>query len=167
MSSTALEQPQEMRRVSVAPPAVDKATIQEAAKAVENEQNMGILESLKLYRRAWFWSVFLSTCIVMEGFDTTLINNLYAYGPFKEKFGTRQPDGTYELTAQWQSGLSNGALCGQILGLFLNGIIADRFGYRKTLCGALTFCALFIFIIFFAESLPQLLVGEILVGFPW
>jgi len=167
MSSTALEQPQEVRRVSVAPPAIDKTTVQEAAQAVENEQNMGILASLKVYRRACFWSIFLSTCIVMEGFDITLINNLYAYPPFKAKFGDRQPDGSYELSAQWQSGLSNGALCGQILGLFLNGIIADRFGYRKTLCGALSLCAAFIFIIFFAETLPQLLVGEILIGFPW
>jgi SP family general alpha glucoside:H+ symporter-like MFS transporter len=145
----------------------DKSVVHEAADAIQTEQNMGLLKSLKVYRKACLWSIFLSTCIVMEGFDLTLINNLYAYAPFKRDFGTRQPDGSYELTAEWQSGLSNGALCGQILGLFVNGIIADRFGYRKTLCGALMLCVGFIFIIFFSQNLTQLLIGEILIGIPW
>ncbi|KAH8721754.1 general substrate transporter [Ilyonectria robusta] len=103
----------------------------------------------------------------MEGFDVVLLNNLFAYPPFQKKFGELQPDGSYQLTAAWQSGLSNGTLCGQILGLFVNGIIADRFGYRKTLIGALGGCICFIFIIFFSESLVQLLIGEILIGIPW
>ena len=156
-----------VRRVSIVNPNVDKATVQEAAQAIEAEQNMGLLKSLKLYRSACMWSIFLSTCIIMEGFDKTLLNGLFAYPPFKEKFGIRQPDGSYEVTAQWQAGLSNGALCGEILGLFANGIIADRFGYRKTLVGALTACVCFIFIIFFCQNLTQLLIGEILIGFPW
>lgn len=156
-----------VRRVSVVNPNVDKATVHEAAAAVENEQNLGIIASFKLYKKACLWSVFLSSCIVMEGFDMTLINNLYAYPPFKRAYGVEQPDGSFELTAAWQSGLSNGALCGQILGLFLNGIIADRFGYRKTIIGALCGCVCFIFIIFFSQNLTQLLIGEILIGFPW
>ncbi|KAL6851262.1 hypothetical protein ACO1O0_008390 [Amphichorda felina] len=156
-----------IRRVSVVNANVDKATAQEAAQAVEMEQNMGLLKSLKLYRRACFWSIFLSTCIIMEGFDKTLINNLYAYPPFKNKFGERLPNGDYEVTAAWQAGLSNGALCGEIIGLFATGIITDRFGYRKTLVGALTGCVCFIFVIFFCQNLTQLLVGEILIGLPW
>ncbi|EQL02995.1 MRT, a raffinose family of oligosaccharides transporter [Ophiocordyceps sinensis CO18] len=143
------------------------STVQEAAAATENERNMGLFESLKVYRKACMWSVFLSTCIILEGYDLVILNNLYAYPPFQRKFGVEQPDGTFQLTAAWQSGLSNGALCGQILGLFFNGIIADRIGYRKTLIGALTACIGFIFILFFAESLPMLLVGEILIGIPW
>lgn len=153
--------------VSAPPAAVDKAVVHEAADAIQAEHNMGLLQSLKLYRNACLWSIFLSTCIVMEGFDLTLINNLYAYDVFKRDFGDLQPNGSYELSAEWQSGLSNGALCGQILGLFLNGIIADRFGYRKTLVGALGLCVCFIFIIFFSKSLTQLLIGEILIGIPW
>ncbi|KAK5999076.1 Maltose permease MAL61 [Cladobotryum mycophilum] len=156
------------RRLSEAAAAnVDISTVQEAAAAAENERNLGLWKSLKLYKKACMWSIFLSTCIVMEGFDTNLLNSLYAYPPFNQKFGVKGKDGSYQLTAAWQSGLSNGTLCGQILGLFVNGIIADRFGYRKTLIGALTGCIGFIFIIFFAQTLPQLLIGEILVGIPW
>ncbi|KAH6885211.1 general substrate transporter [Thelonectria olida] len=155
------------RRVSVSHVNVDPSVALEAAAATEKEHNMGLWASLKLYKKACLWSIFLSTCIVMEGFDVVLLNNLFAYPPFQKKFGELQPDGSYQLTAAWQSGLSNGTLCGQILGLFVNGIIADRFGYRKTLIGALAGCIGFIFIIFFSESLVQLLIGEILIGIPW
>lgn len=149
------------------PAAVDANVVHEAAAATESEQNMTLFQSIKLYKKACLWSVFLSMCIIMEGFDVVLLGNLFAYPPFQRKFGVEQPDGTYQLTAAWQSGLSNGTLCGQILGLFLNGIIADRFGYRKTLIGALIGCIGFIFIIFFSESLVQLLIGEIFIGIPW
>ncbi|RMJ07947.1 hypothetical protein BHE90_012507 [Fusarium euwallaceae] len=152
---------------AIAPIAVDVSVAHEAAAAAEAERGMGLFASLKLYKKACFWSIFISICIVMEGFDNALLNNLYAYPPFQRKFGVQQPDGSYQLTAAWQSGLSNGTLCGQILGLFVNGIIADRFGYRKTLIGALIGCIAFIFIIFFAETLVQLLIGEILIGIPW
>lgn len=155
------------RRLSVADVNVDPSVAREAAAATEKEHSMGLWQSLKLYKKACLWSIFLSTCIVMEGFDVVLLNNLFAYPPFQEKFGVRQSDGSYQLTAAWQSGLSNGTLCGQILGLFVNGIIADRFGYRKTLVGALAGCIGFIFIIFFSETLVQLLIGEILIGIPW
>ncbi|KYK60430.1 raffinose family of oligosaccharides transporter [Drechmeria coniospora] len=142
-------------------------TSQEAAAATAAERNMSFIQSFKLYKKACLWSIFLSTCIVMEGFDVVLLSNLFAYPPFQRKFGERLPDGTYELTPAWQSGLSNGALVGEILGLFVNGIIADRFGYRKTLIGSLFACICFIFIIFFSETLVQLLIGEILMGIPW
>ncbi|KPM40749.1 General alpha-glucoside permease [Neonectria ditissima] len=156
-----------VRRVSVHNANMDPSVAHEAAAATEKEHNMSLLQSLKLYKKACLWSIFLSLCIIMEGFDVVLLNNLFAYPPFQRKFGTQQPDGSYQLTAAWQSGLSNGTLCGQILGLFVNGIIADRFGYRKTLIGALGGCICFIFIIFFSESLVQLLIGEILIGIPW
>lgn len=156
-----------VRQVSAATPVMDKSTVQEAAAATDAEHNMGLLKSLKLYRKACLWSIFLSTCIVMEGFDNAFLASLFAYPPFQRKFGELQPDGSYQLTAAWQTGLTDGVLAGQVLGLFANGIVADRFGYRKTLIGALVGCIAFIFIIFFSESLVQLLVGEVLIGIPW
>ncbi|KZZ99640.1 Mrt transporter [Moelleriella libera RCEF 2490] len=157
----------DVRRVSIDRGNMDISLVQEAQAATEAEHNLGLLKSFKLYKKACLWSVFLSTCLVMEGFDLVLLSTLFAYPPFQKKFGVEQPDGTFQLTAAWQSGLNNGTLCGQIFGLFLNGFLADRFGYRKTLIIALSAVAAFIFIPFFAESLPQLLVGQILLGFPW
>ncbi len=138
-----------------------------AAAATDAEHRMGLWASFKRYPKAVGWSAFLSLAIIMEGFDTALLANLFAYPPFKEKFGQLQPDGTYELTASWQAGLSNAALAGEIAGLFLNGIIAERIGYRYTMIGALSMITVFIFIIFTSQSLTQLLVGEILAGIPW
>jgi SP family general alpha glucoside:H+ symporter-like MFS transporter len=156
-----------IERVAVIRPNVDESTVLEAAAATEAEHSMGLLKSLKLYRKACLWSIFLSTCIIMEGFDNAFLASLFAYPPFQRHFGVALPDGTYQLTAAWQTGLTNGVLAGQVIGLFANGIIADHFGYRKTLIGALVVCIGCIFIVFFAETLVQLLIGEILIGVPW
>ncbi|KAG6205604.1 hypothetical protein E4U50_004622 [Claviceps purpurea] len=155
------------RRISVDCGNMNSNLAQEAAAATQVEHTMGLVKSFKLYKKACLWSIFLSTCLIMEGFDAVLLSGLFAYPPFQKKFGLQQPDGSYELTAAWQSGLVNGTLAGQISGLFVVGYIADRFGYRKTLIGALTGCMGFIFIPFFAETLPQLLIGQILLGLPW
>ncbi|KAB5566087.1 general alpha-glucoside permease [Coniochaeta sp. 2T2.1] len=157
---------EKVRKMSVQNPNIGTIT-REAAAATEAEHNMGLWKSLTLYPKAVGWSVLLSTAIIMEGFDVVLLASLFAYPPFQKKFGELQPDGSYQLTAAWQSGLSNGALVGEIIGLFANGIIAERFGYRYTMIGALSLCVCFIFIIFFAGTLVQLLIGEILMGIPW
>ncbi|ETS75825.1 hypothetical protein PFICI_12769 [Pestalotiopsis fici W106-1] len=158
--------PQECaRKMSTNFSAMDTAA--DAAKATEVEHQMGLLQSLKVYRKGALWSLALSTAIIMEGFDLILLNSLFGFPSFKRKFGRPLPDGTYELTAAWQTGLANGVLVGQILGLFMNGFLADRFGYRKTMAGALTLVVAFIFIPFFAHNVETLLAGEILLGIPF
>lgn len=155
------------RRVSIRSLNIEGAIVQEAAAATKAEHNLGLWKSLKLYRAACMWSIFLSTCIVMEGFDMALLPGPFAYAPFQRQFGNEQPDGSYQLTADWQSGFSLGAFGGQIIGNHINGIIADRFGYRKTLIGTLVACSAFIFIIFFARSRVQLLIGWMVISIPW
>ena len=155
------------RRVSVAPQ-VQSGVLSDAARATDSERSMTLMQGLKTYPKAVGWSVLLSTCIVMEGFDLVLISSLYGLPAFAKKFGSFDASsGTYQISAAWQSGLSNGALVGEILGLYVSGIIADKIGYRKTIIGALTMIACFIFIVFFAQNLPMLLAGEILSGLPW
>jgi MFS transporter, SP family, general alpha glucoside:H+ symporter len=56
---------------------------------------------------------------------------------------------------------------GSIIGLMLNGVVADRFGYKKTMVGALTFMTAVIFIPFFAPNIIVLEIGQILCGVPW
>ena len=103
----------------------------------------------------------------MEGFDIVLINSLMALPAFRLRFGEPSPKGDYQISAAWQSGLSNGALVGEVLGLFMIGYIVERVGYKKTMIGSLALLTGFIFIVFFAQNLPMLLVGEILMGIPW
>ncbi|CEJ60960.1 hypothetical protein PMG11_09514 [Penicillium brasilianum] len=145
----------------------DVDTTPEAKRATEAEHQMTFWQSLRTYPHAVGWSILFSTALVMEGYDNALVSSLFAYGPFQRAFGDEQPDGSYQVTAAWQSGLNNGALVGEVLGLFATGIIVEKFGYRKSLIGALVACVAFIFVIFFAKTLPVLLVGEILIGIPW
>jgi len=156
----------QFRRMSLNDPNAEEIA-RGAAKATKAEQKMSLMEGLRTYPKAVAWSAFLSTAIVMEGFDKILINNLYAYPPFKKAFGVQLPDGSYQVTAAWQSGLSNASLTGEIIGLMINGILAERFGYRKTMIGALMLTIGLIFIVFFAENIQTLLVGQILLGLPW
>src|ERR1700749_4848500 len=100
---------EQFRKMSVINPNI-VAIAEDAAKAAEAEQSQGLMAGLKLYRKAAAWSILLSTAIIMEGFDIVLISNLIAVPAFKRRFGHELPDGTYEVTAAWQSGLTNGAL---------------------------------------------------------
>jgi hypothetical protein len=36
---------------------------------------MTLLEGIRLYPKAVFWSIVISTCIVMEGYDVSLVGN--------------------------------------------------------------------------------------------
>ena len=146
---------------------LDTHVTDDAQKATASEHSMTLKQGLKTYPKAVGWSILLSTCIVMEGFDLVLISSLFGLPAFQRKFGVQLENGTYQVTAAWQTGLSNGALVGEILGLFVAGLIADRFGFKKTMILALSMLTCFIFIVFFAQSLPMLLAGEILCGLPW
>lgn len=55
--------------------------IQGAKTATEKEQKMTLLQGIKLYPKAIAWSMLISTCIVMEGYDICLINNFCALNP--------------------------------------------------------------------------------------
>ncbi|KAK9250025.1 general substrate transporter [Lipomyces tetrasporus] len=139
----------------------------EAKDATAFERQMTLRQALKIYPKAVAWSIVLSSAIIMEGYDTLLLGSFYAFPAFNEKFGTLQPDGSYVISAAWQSGLSNGGQVGQICGLYFAGYAADRFGYRKTMIAALIAIAAFVFIQFFAPNVQTLLAGYILCGLPW
>ncbi|CZR67483.1 probable transporter (major facilitator superfamily) [Phialocephala subalpina] len=139
----------------------------EAKDATAKEHEMGFIQAIKLYPKAVGWSILLSTAIVMEGYDVVLLSSFYALPQFNKKYGVLTPDGTFTVPAPWKSGLSNGALCGEILGLFINGIISEKYGYRKTMIVSLAMMIAFIFIPFFSHNIQTLLAGEILCGIPW
>ncbi|KAI7463915.1 sugar porter family MFS transporter [Hortaea werneckii] len=110
-------------------PDVGDAITSDAAKATASETSLTLLEGLKTYPKA--------------------VGYLYALPAFQRRFGSLQEDGSYGISAAWQSGSSNGPLVGEIFGLFLTGIIAERLGHKNTM------------------NLPMLLVGETLCGLPW
>jgi SP family general alpha glucoside:H+ symporter-like MFS transporter len=145
-----------------------KADFKSQAKtATENELRMSLSEAFRRYPKAIGWSMLLSTAVIMEGYDLLLVTSFFAFPPWTMKYGELQPDGSYQLSAQWQAGLYNGAAVGEMLGLFAAGYLAERIGYRKVMLIALSMITAFIFIPFFAPNVQTLLVGSILMGIPW
>ncbi|KAH8660555.1 hypothetical protein BX600DRAFT_438768 [Xylariales sp. PMI_506] len=139
----------------------------EAQFSTEFERKMSLREAIRMYPKAVAFSMILSLSLIMEGYDTSLLGSYFAYPEFQKKFGIPLPDGTYQLTAEWQSGLQNAVQVGEIIGLYLAGIIAERYGYRWTMLGAMVLMTGVIFIMFFAQNISMLMAGEILCGLPW
>ena len=49
--------------------------IYSAQRATEKERNMSLWQGIKLYPKAVAWSILISTCICMEGYDVCLLSN--------------------------------------------------------------------------------------------
>ena len=103
----------------------------------------------------------------MEVYDIVLVTSLFAQPAFAERYGSFNSESGWQITASWQSALGIAPMLGAILGAFLNGYLALKFGYRKVLLVALVAMTAFIFLLFFATSLGMLLAGLILCGIPW
>ena len=86
---------------------------------------------------------------------------------FQKRYGERLPDGTYQVPAKWQTAIGNSTGVGEILGLFLESILADYFSYRKLIFGSLLLMNAFLFIPFFAQNIQTYVAAELLQGIPW
>ncbi|KAH7417731.1 general substrate transporter [Cadophora sp. MPI-SDFR-AT-0126] len=131
------------------------------------EHDLSILECVKAYPTAIFWALMVSMCVIMEGYDTILIGNFYAYPQFAKKYGTFFPGVGYQLTAPWQAGLGNASGIGAFFGALLNGYLVAKFGVKRVIVGALIFLSATLFIVFFAPNIEVLLVGQLICGLPW
>jgi len=139
-----------------------------AEQAATDEHHLTVQDALRRYPQAVMWSVLVSTAIIMEGYDIVLISSFFGLPSFTKKYGSFLNDTSgYQISAAWQAGLSNGTSIGTFIGSMLNGYFVFKFGYRKTLLCSLLLIVAFIFIPFFAPSLPVLLLGQILCGVPW
>lgn len=55
-------------------------TISEAIEAERKERNMGMMQALRLYPKAVGWSLVMSLCIIMEGYDTSRQSSCLSHG---------------------------------------------------------------------------------------
>lgn len=49
--------------------------VEHARAAAHKERKMTLMQGVRLYPKAIAWSVLISTCIAMEGYDVSLVNN--------------------------------------------------------------------------------------------
>ena len=84
--------------------------------ATHDEHSLTVREACRRYPAAIFWAIVMSFTIVMEGYDTILIGNLFAYPSFKNRYGTYYPDlKETVISSPWQIGLGNGATVGSVI----------------------------------------------------
>ena len=136
---------------------------EEARQATAREHSLTFFEALRLYPTAVGWSIFFSLGIIMTAFDPQLLGQLYATPQFQRDFGYKF-EGKWIIPAKWQTGLSMGSPLGQVIGAFFASYPMEWFGRKKTFGACVILTASFIFIQFFARSLPVLLAGELLGG---
>jgi SP family general alpha glucoside:H+ symporter-like MFS transporter len=145
-----------------------KAVNESGRQAALVEHELTLKQAFKKYPGAIIWSVLVSTTVIMEGYDLVLIGSMFGQPAFQKKYGNYYPelDG-YQISGPWQIALGNSGTIGAIFGAIANGYFVQIFGYRRVLIASLFFVTAFIFIIFFAQNIETLLVGEILIGLPW
>ncbi|KAJ9494576.1 hypothetical protein H2202_010008 [Exophiala xenobiotica] len=142
--------------------------IRHAQESDAADRLLTIRQALHKYKKAVFWAMFLSTSLVMEGYDLVIITSFYGQTQFQNRFGVEDPStGKKAIPASWQSGLSNSALVGQLAGLLINSWTQDRFGCRPTMMAFMVWMAVVLFIPVFAPSLSVLAFGESMCGIPW
>ncbi|GIZ49340.1 hypothetical protein CKM354_001237200 [Cercospora kikuchii] len=136
-------------------------------RGVSAEQHMTLMQGVKRYPWSVFWSVMVSLIIVMEGYDIVLFGGLLAQPAFRQRYGMYYEKSGWQIDGPWQVGLQNATTVGTIFGALANGYLTDRFGYRRTVIGALVFMTGTIALQVFATSLGMLAAGNLLCGLPW
>lgn len=52
---------------------------QAALEGTADEHELGIRDAIRAYPQAIMWALVSSTCVIMEGYDTNLLSNFFAY----------------------------------------------------------------------------------------
>ncbi|GLI79897.1 hypothetical protein PoHVEF18_008239 [Penicillium ochrochloron] len=142
--------------------------VNQAQESDAADRLLTIRAALSKYKKAVFWAMFLSTSLIMEGYDLVIITSFYGQTQFQERFGVYDPATKHNLIpAAWQSGLSNSSVVGQLAGLIVNMYAQDHFGCRPTMMFFMAWMTVTIFIPVFAPSLPVLAFGEAMCGVSW
>ncbi|CCE83101.1 Piso0_002880 [Millerozyma farinosa CBS 7064] len=139
---------------------------EEAKRGNEKQKEMGFKEAIRLHYKAVIWSLLLSVSCLMEAYDQKILFGFTGLPVYQKRFGEEVSPGKYSLSSKWTTLLTNGVHFGQIIGLFIAGIVVERIGYRYSIIGAMAVAAGIIFILFFAQNLHMLFAGGFIFGIP-
>jgi SP family general alpha glucoside:H+ symporter-like MFS transporter len=105
---------------------------------------------------------------IMESYDVFLCNNFVALGAFKTHFGVwDEATQDHVIVPSWQSALQVSGQLGALIGVFVAGPLTSRIGYRLATLTGLMLLNAFIFVFYYAETLPVIFAAQILEGIPW
>ncbi|KAF3351515.1 Transforming growth factor-beta-induced protein ig-h3 [Verticillium dahliae VDG2] len=139
----------------------------DAIEAENTEYKMGVLEAAKAYTMASLWAFAMSCTIIMESYCVFLMGNFIALPAFAAQFGVlNEATGKMIIETKWQSALQVGGPLGAIIGVCFAGPLTSRIGYRWATISGLMALNAFIFVFYFANSLPVILASQLLEGIP-
>ena len=98
------------------------------------------------------------------------MGNFLALPAFANEYGQvnrNNPEGDRVVVTSWQSALQVGGPLGALIGVMIAGPITSRIGYRWATIGGLMALNAFIFVFYFAKSLPVMFLAQLLEGVPW
>lgn len=72
-----------------------------ARQAANDEHELTSRQAFAVHPNAVLWSVLLSTCIIMEGYDIVLIYSFFAQPAFARRYGNSDSSGDCQVTASW------------------------------------------------------------------
>ena len=101
----------------------------------------------------------------MEAYCVFLMGNFIALPAFAEEYGVfSESKQEWVIETAWQSALQMGGPIGAIIGVVLAGPLTSRIGYRWAFISNLMLLNAFIFVFYFANSLPVMLAAQLLEG---
>jgi SP family general alpha glucoside:H+ symporter-like MFS transporter len=96
------------------------------------------------------------------------MGNFIALPAFADRYGVySETEQQMVIETSWQSALQMGGPIGAIIGVVIAGPITSRIGYRWAFISNLMLLNGFIFVFYFADSLPVMLAAQLLEGVPW
>jgi SP family general alpha glucoside:H+ symporter-like MFS transporter len=104
----------------------------------------------------------------MEAYCVFIMGSFIALPAFEEDFGVYSAKKGHKIIeAGWQSAFQAAGPLGALMGVFLAGPLTSRIGYRWATITGLMFLNAFIFVFYFAKSLPIMFLSQLLEGIPW
>lgn len=99
--------------------ALGVGAVVEAMRATDEEHEQTLWQAIRANRKAVAWSVLISMSVIMEGYDTILMGNFFAFPTFQQKYGQFYGGSVgWQVSAPWQTGLNMASTVGCIFGEF-------------------------------------------------
>ncbi|KAI9155738.1 Alpha-glucosides permease MPH3 [Paramyrothecium foliicola] len=130
----------------------------------QDEHAIGKRESARRYPKACFWALFAVWYVLLVSFENQASGNILGIPRFREDFGHLY-NGKWTLYANWQSAFSGAPMASAIFGCLGGGYLADKFGRKPVLIGALIVSYAAITMEFVATTNEVFFGGKFLNGF--
>lgn len=135
------------------------------------DQNKGwkqvLIEGLDTFPKATILSFIMSSVIFMEGYNTTLTGGYYAFPIIIEQYGNYYPGSGYKVLSKLKTAISLANPIADIVGVIASGLMAKKYGYKRSLQGCLLLIIGLIFMVIFSKNELTLAAGEVLLRIPW